>query len=118
MKVKLGFKVISVLEIWKMFSQEFYWRIGGILCIQMWIVMGNLLVLQYVQKFLKDFVEEFERLKIFEIWLNVEYYLMGVFYMQFLQVLFIIFKIVCWLFDNVGFFGFIYYYYMVFIFGL
>lgn len=81
MKVKLGLKVISVLEIWKMFSQEFYRKIGGIFCIQMWIVMGNLLVLQYVQKFLKDVVKEFERLKIFEIWmLNVENYLMVVFY--------------------------------------
>lgn len=81
MKVKLGLKVISVLEIWKMFSQEFYRKIGGIFCIQMWIVMGNLLVLQYVQKFLKDVVKEFQRLKIFEIWmLNVENYLMVVFY--------------------------------------
>uniref|UniRef100_K1Q9A6 Poly [ADP-ribose] polymerase 14 n=1 Tax=Magallana gigas TaxID=29159 RepID=K1Q9A6_MAGGI len=80
-KAKLGPKVISVLETRKMSSQEFYRRTGGTLCIQTWTVTGNLLVLQHVQKFLKDLVEEFERPKIPEIWPNAEYYLTGVFYM-------------------------------------
>lgn len=87
-----------------MSSQEFYRRTGGTLCIQTWTVTGNLLVLQHVQKFLKDLVEEFERPKIPEIWPNAEYYLTGVFYMQPLQALPTTFKIVCWPFDNAGFF--------------
>lgn len=60
-KAKLGPKVINVLATRKMSSQEFYRRTGGTLCIQTWTVTGNLLVLQHVQKFLKDLVEEFER---------------------------------------------------------
>lgn len=80
-KAKLGPKVINVLATRKMSSQEFYRRTGGTLCIQTWTVTGNLLVLQHVQKFLKDLVEEFERPKIPEIWPNAEYYLTGVFYM-------------------------------------
>lgn len=80
-KAKLGPKVISVLETRKMSSQEFYRRTGGTLCIQTWTVTGNLLVLQHVQKFLKDLVEEFERPKIPETWTpNAEYYIMGMFH--------------------------------------
>lgn len=60
-KAKLGPKVIGVLETRNMSSQEFYRKTGGTLCIQTWTVTGNLLVLQHVQKFLKDLVEEFDR---------------------------------------------------------
>lgn len=60
-KAKLGLKVISVLKTRKMSTEEFYRKTGGTLCIQTWTVTGNLLVLQHVQKFLKDLVEEFER---------------------------------------------------------
>ncbi|XP_052704649.1 uncharacterized protein LOC128180570 [Crassostrea angulata] len=80
-KAKLGPKVISVLETRKMSSQEFYRRTGGTLCIQTWTVTGNLLVLQHVQKFLKDLVEEFERPEISKTWTpNAENFLTGVFY--------------------------------------
>lgn len=80
-KAKLGPKVINVLETRGMSSQEFYRRTGGTLCIQTWTVTGNLLVLQHVQKFLKDLVEEFERPKNPENWTpKAEYYLTGMFY--------------------------------------